>query len=101
MNDTRTSGGLGRALGVASFALSAPLLAVPGRVVRALGLDDTPGTSALARGVGVRELAAGAGILAQRRPVPGLWARVAGEGKELAPLAHAPRSRPAGAPARA
>jgi uncharacterized membrane protein len=96
MNDTRTSGGLGRALGVASFALSAPLLAVPGRVVRALGLDDTPGTSALARGVGVRELAAGAGILAQRRPVPGLWARVAGDGMDLALLANALRSGPAG-----
>jgi uncharacterized membrane protein len=92
MNDTRTSGGLGRALGVASFALGAPLLAAPGRVVRALGLDDAPGTSALARGVGVRELAAGAGILAQRRPVPGLWARVAGDGMDLALLANALRS---------
>jgi len=96
MNDTRTSGGLGRALGVASFALGAPLLAVPGRVVRALGLDDTPGTSAVARGVGVRELAAGAAILAQRRPVPGLWARVAGDGMDLALLANALRSGPAG-----
>ena len=96
MNDTRTSGGLGRALGVASFALGAPLLAVPGRVLRALGLDDTPGTSAMARGVGVRELAAGAGILAQRRPVPGLWARVAGDGMDLALLANALRSGPAG-----
>jgi len=96
MNDTRTSGGLGRALGVASFALGAPLLAVPGRVVRALGLDDTPGTTGLARGVGVRELVAGAGILAQRRPVPGLWARVAGDGMDLALLANALRSGPAG-----
>jgi uncharacterized membrane protein len=96
MNDTRTSGGLGRALGVASFALGAPLLAMPGRVLRVLGLDDTPGTSALARGVGVRELAAGAGILAQRRPVPGLWARVAGDGIDLALLANALRSGPAG-----
>jgi len=96
MNDTRTSGGLGRALGVTSFALGAPLLAVPGRVVRALGLDDTPGTTALARGVGVRELAAGAGILAQRRLVPGVWARVAGDGMDIALLANALRSGPAG-----
>ena len=92
MNETRNGGGLGRALGVASFALGAPLLAVPGRVARAIGLDDTPGTRALARGVGVRELAAGAGILAQRRPVPGLWARVAGDGMDLALLANGLRS---------
>ena len=92
MNDTRNGGGLGRALGVASFALGAPLLAVPGRMARAIGLDDTPGTRALARAVGVRELAAAAGILAQRRPVPGLWARVAGDGMDLALLANGLRS---------
>jgi uncharacterized membrane protein len=91
MNDTRNRGGLDRALGVASFALGAPLLAVPGRTVRALGLDDTPGTRALARGLGVRELAAGAGVLAQ--PLPGLWARVAGDGMDLALLTNALRSR--------
>jgi uncharacterized membrane protein len=95
MNDTRNGGGLGRALGVASFALGAPLLAVPGRVARAIGLDDTPGTRALARGVGVREFVAGAGILAQRRPVPGLWARVAGDGMDLALLANGLRQGPA------
>jgi uncharacterized membrane protein len=93
MNDTSTGGGLGRALGVASFALGAPLLAVPGRVVRALGLDDTPGTRALARGVGVRELLAGAGILAPARGAPGLWARVAGDGLDLALLGNTLRSR--------
>jgi uncharacterized membrane protein len=93
MENTRNGGALGKALGVASFALGAPLLAVPGRVARAIGLDDTPGTRAVARGVGVREFAAGAGILAQRRPVPGLWARVAGDGMDLALLANALRSR--------
>ena len=100
MNDTRNGGGLARALGVASFALGAPLLAVPGRMARAIGLDDTPGTRALARGVGVRELAAGLGILAQRRPVPGLWARVAGDGMDLALLANGLRSAPDESPFR-
>jgi uncharacterized membrane protein len=94
MNDTRNeAAGAGRALGVASLALGAPLLAVPGRVARALGLDDTPGTRALARGVGVRELVAGAGILALGRPMPALWARVAGDGMDLALLSTGLRSR--------
>lgn len=84
---------LGKALGWTSFALGAPLVAVPGRVARAIGLADTPGTRALARGVGVRELAAGAGILRQSRPVPGLWSRVAGDGMDLALLGSALRSR--------
>jgi uncharacterized membrane protein len=94
MDSTRSGGeGLGKALGWASLALGAPLVAVPGRVARAIGLDDTPGTRALARGVGIRELAAGAGILRQSRPVPGLWARVAGDGMDLALLANGLRSR--------
>lgn len=83
---------LGRALGVASFALGAPLLAVPGRVARAIGLEDTPGTRALVRGVGARELAAGAGILREARPVAGVWARVAGDGMDLTLLGLGMRS---------
>jgi uncharacterized membrane protein len=94
MDSTRRGGRLGPALGWASFALGAPLVALPGRVARAIGLDDTPGTRAVARAVGVRELAAGAGILAQtRRPMAGLWSRVAGDGMDLALLAAGLRGR--------
>lgn len=93
MDTTRRGQGLGRALGWASFALGAPLVALPGRTARAIGLDDTPGTRALARGVGVREFAAGAGILAQGRPMAGLWSRVAGDGMDLALLAAGLRGR--------
>ena len=93
MDSTRNGVRLGKALGWASFALGAPLVAVPGRVARAIGLDDTAGTRAVARGVGVRELVAGAGILAQDKPVPGLWSRVAGDGMDLALLANGLRSR--------
>jgi uncharacterized membrane protein len=94
MDSTRRGGRLGPALGWASFALGAPLVALPGRVARAIGFEDTPGTRAVARGIGVRELAAGAGILAQtRRPVAGLWARVAGDGMDLALLAAGLRGR--------
>ncbi|HST65421.1 MAG TPA: SRPBCC family protein [Mycobacteriales bacterium] len=85
--------GLGKALGWASFALGAPLVAIPGRVARAVGLDDTPGTRWTARSVGVRELVAGAGILAQgRKPMPGVWSRVAGDGMDVALLISGLRS---------
>jgi uncharacterized membrane protein len=93
MDSTRRGEKLGKAMGWASFALGAPLLAAPGRVARAIGLDDTPGTRAVARGVGVRELVAGAGILREGRPVAGLWSRVAGDGMDLALLAAGLRGR--------
>jgi uncharacterized membrane protein len=94
MDSGRSSGaGLGKALGWASFALGAPLVAVPGWAARAIGLDDTSGTRALARAVGVREFAAGAGILAQgQKPVPGMWSRVAGDGMDAALLISGLRS---------
>jgi uncharacterized membrane protein len=95
MDDSTRSRGtvLGKALGWASLALGTPLLAAPGRTARALGLDDTPGTRAAARGVGLREYAAGAAILTERRPAPGLWARVGGDAMDLALLGNGLRAR--------
>jgi uncharacterized membrane protein len=46
----------------------------------------------VARGVGVRELAAAAAILPRSRPLPGVWSRVAGDGMDLALLGVALRS---------
>lgn len=43
--------------------------------------------------MGVRELATGAGILMQRRPEAGLWARVAGDVLDATLLASAYKSR--------
>ncbi|WP_119680390.1 hypothetical protein [Indioceanicola profundi] len=43
--------------------------------------------------VGLRELAAGVGILSRRRPQDWLWARVGGDVMDLAMLANASRSR--------
>lgn len=83
---------LAKALGVASIALGAPLVAAPGRVARFVGLDDTATTRAVARGVGGRELAAAAAILTRSRPLPGVWSRVAGDGLDLALLVTALRS---------
>jgi uncharacterized membrane protein len=83
---------LAKALGVASVVLGAPLVAAPGRVARFVGLDDTTTTRAVARGVGLRELAAAAAILPRSRPLPGVWGRVAGDGMDLALLATALRA---------
>jgi uncharacterized membrane protein len=82
----------GKALAAASVALGVPQLAAPGAFARAIGLTDTAGTRALIRAVGARELAAAAGILAQRRPVAGLWGRVGGDLMDLALLGNALRS---------
>jgi uncharacterized membrane protein len=83
---------LARALGMASVALGAPLVAVPGRVARFVGAPDTTATRAVARGIGMRELAAAAAILPRSRPLPGVWARVGGDGVDLALLGVALRS---------
>ncbi len=82
---------LAKALGVASIALGAPLVAAPGRVARFVGLEDTATTRAVARGVGVRELAAAGAILPRSRPLPGVWSRVGGDGMDLALLVTALR----------
>lgn len=81
---------LGRALGVASLGLSAPLLH-PGGFVRALGVADAPSSRAAAAAVGARELAAAVGLLATRRRSAWLWARVAGDAMDLALLGSALR----------
>jgi uncharacterized membrane protein len=55
-----------------------------------IGVDDEGGKRALMRGpVGMREIAAGVGILSRRRPVGWLWARVAGDVFDLAMLSAA------------
>jgi uncharacterized membrane protein len=89
--DGRPGGSLAKALGWASVGLGLPQVAAPGRFARLVGLDDTPGTRRLTRGVGLRELGAAAGVLA--KPAGGLWARVAGDAMDLALLGNALRSR--------
>ena len=84
---------LGKALGLASFALGVPQVAAPGRFAALVGVDPTPSTRALVRAIGVRELAAGSGILARPRPTGGVWARVSGDAMDLALLVNALKSR--------
>jgi len=77
---------LARGLGWLSLGLGLPQVVAPGAVARFVGVNDSPGTRKLMRVAGVRELTAGGGILTQTRPAGWLWARVAGDAKDLALL---------------
>ncbi|MEA2997009.1 MAG: hypothetical protein QOG74_2558 [Alphaproteobacteria bacterium] len=70
-------------LGWFSVALGVSELFGSRRMARWLGMDDR---ESLLRAYGLREIATGVGILASRRPAPWLWARVAGDGLDMATL---------------
>jgi uncharacterized membrane protein len=75
---------------VASAALGVPQVAGPAAFARGLGVGDAPRHRAVTGLVGVRELAAAAGLLG--RPHPGwLWARVGGDALDLSLMARALR----------
>ena len=82
-----------KGLGVFSFALGIPQTLAPGRVTRLIGVRDDAKSRMLMRAVGVRELAAGVGIFADRRPTEWIWARVAGDTIDLALLGSALRNK--------
>jgi hypothetical protein len=70
------------ALGWFSVALGLAEVLAPRVLSRALGA----GKPTLVRGYGVREIAAGMGLLAGRRPRFWLWARVIGDAFDIASL---------------
>jgi hypothetical protein len=74
---------LARGLGWFSIALGAVELAAPRFFTRNLGMR---GQENMIRGYGLREVAAGIGILASRDPTPWVFARIAGDGLDLATL---------------
>lgn len=78
---------LARFLGWFSLALGTPQTLMPGRFARFVGARDDSATRTWTRIVGARELTAAAGILSRPRPVTWLWARVAGDVKDLVLLA--------------
>jgi uncharacterized membrane protein len=84
---------LTRFLGWFSLGLGVPQTVAPGRVNRLIGVRDDRTSRAWQRVVGVRELAAAAGIFSRPRPAGWLWARVAGDIKDLALLASAWRNK--------
>lgn len=86
---------LARALGWGSLALALPQAAAPGTFARAIGVRDDETTRRWIRVVGARELAAAAGILfvEDDRPRATIFARVAGDAKDLTLLGLAWASR--------
>ena len=85
--------GLTRFLGWLSLGLGVPQTLAPGRVNRTIGVPDDGRSRALQRVVGLRELTAAAGIFSRPRPAGWLWARVAGDLKDLALLGSAWRDK--------
>jgi uncharacterized membrane protein len=90
-NSSGTTGDrLAKGLGLASLGLGIPQVLRPGDTTKAIGLDDKPKQRGVMTAVGVRELAAAAGLL--KRTSPGwLWARVGGDAVDLALLGRAIR----------
>lgn len=81
MDDGRT---LARGLGWFSIGLGLVEVLSPRTVTDALGVDDRH--TALVRLYGMREIASGVGILAERTPTAGVMSRVAGDALDLATL---------------
>lgn len=77
---------LARALGWFSIGLGLAEVVAPRGVARLIGADDDETTRNLLRTMGLREIAAGVGILSQRRPTTWVWGRVAGDALDLALL---------------
>lgn len=86
-------GEITRFLGWFSLGLGVPQTIAPGRVNRLIGVRDDSSSRIWQRIVGARELAAAAGIFSRPRPAGWLWARVAGDIKDLALLGAAWRHK--------
>ncbi len=85
---TRT---LARGLGFFSIGLGLAELLGTGPLSRYLGMEDHKG---LLRLFGLREIAAGIGLLSQDRLAPWMWARVAGDALDLTLLGTTFANRP-------
>lgn len=75
-----------KTLGWLSLGLGMTQLLAPGVLSNIIGAPDGGGSRAAQRAIGLRELAAGAGILGTARPAPWLWGRVMGDVMDLALL---------------
>jgi uncharacterized membrane protein len=76
--------GLAKALGWFSIGLGVAQIIAPGRLAQLIGADDNGKSRATMRAVGVREIAAGIGLLSQPRPAEWAWGRVAGDAMDIA-----------------
>jgi hypothetical protein len=75
---------LARSLGWFSIGLGLAEVLAPRSLTKPLGMEGKEG---LLRFYGMREMAAGLGILISGNPRPWIWGRVAGDGVDLATLA--------------
>jgi uncharacterized membrane protein len=83
---------LATALGWFSVGLGLAEIVAPSQLARLIGVPDEDRTHGILRAYGMRELAAGIGILSQPRPAGWMWGRVAGDLLDLASLGSALRS---------
>jgi len=90
--DDRQGQRLARALGWFSIGLGLAEVVAPQSVARLVGLEPDDTSRRLLRGMGMREIASGIGILSQRKPTPWVWSRVAGDALDLALLGSAMRA---------
>jgi hypothetical protein len=81
---------LARTLGWLSIGLGTAQILAPRKFTRALGANNR--TTLVRTAYGMREIAAGVGILTQADPTPWLWSRVAGDVFDLATLGNIYRS---------
>lgn len=84
---------LSRALGWFSIGLGLAEIAAPDAVARLVGIPDDDANRKMLRAFGLREIANGAGILAQPRESGWMWARVGGDLMDLAFLGNNARYR--------
>jgi uncharacterized membrane protein len=84
---------LANALGWFSIGLGLAELAAPRAVAQLIGVKDEDRTRNVLRGYGMREIAAGIGILSRPQPAGWLWGRVAGDLLDLSSLGSALGSR--------
>jgi uncharacterized membrane protein len=84
---------LANALGWFSIGLGLAEVAVPGTLAKLIGVKDKDRTRNVLRGYGLREIAAGVGILSRPQPAGWLWSRVAGDILDLSSLGSALGSR--------
>jgi uncharacterized membrane protein len=80
---------LANALGWFSIGLGIAELAAPRALAQLIGVKDEDKTRNVLRGYGMREIAAGIGILSRPQPAGWLWGRVAGDLLDLSSLGSA------------
>jgi len=88
-NSPGIAGKVANGLGWFSIGLGVTELVAPGKVARLVGLEPSRKRNAVLRSYGLREMAAGIGILSQSQPSHWLWTRVAGDIVDLASLRRA------------